>query len=175
VRGSVILGGVYGEASVSYSYVAEGYEGEGNISSDPQIVGMTSTGTWSDVYFDEALFQTELTDDSASWEPGVLAGLFVKVNGATLTAVIADNTETSLWAWGNATAYTAVGDTYSILDLHLQAGSPAIDAGYGLGASALDVDGNPRYDDPAATNAYNCGGDTDCVEYVDMGAYERQP
>jgi hypothetical protein len=37
------------------------------------------------------------------------------------------------------------------------------------------VEGNPRYDDPSATNAYDCGTDTDCVEYVDMGAYEYQP
>jgi hypothetical protein len=61
------------------------------------------------------------------------------------------------------------------IDLHLQAGSSAIDAGYGVGASDSDVEGNPRYDDPAAPNAYDCGGDTDCVEYVDMGAYEYQP
>jgi hypothetical protein len=180
VRGSIVWDStgteISGTASVAYSLVQGGYAGEGNTSSDPLFEGYPAfTGDWSDVYFDEALFQTELTDDTASWEPGELAGLIVNVYAGYYSTVIADNTETVLWAWGNTTTYATTGDPYEILDLHLQAGSPAIDSGYGANASDLDVEGNSRYDDPGATNAYDCGTSTDCLEYVDMGAYERQP
>jgi hypothetical protein len=72
------------------------------------------------------------------------------------------------------TTYAATGDPYEIIDLHLQPSSPAIDSGYGV-ASDSDVEGNPRYNDPSATNAYDCGSEPDCLEYVDMGAYEYQP
>jgi hypothetical protein len=121
------------------------------------------------VYWDEGLFQTELTDETASWEPGSLVGMFA------MTMVIADNTETTIWVWGNATS-TEAGDPYSIRDLHLLPGSPAIDAGYGLDATAFDIEGSPRWDDPSAANAYDCAADAgpDCSEFVDMGAYERQ-
>jgi hypothetical protein len=170
-------GGISGPATAKYSLLPGYYPGEGNLSTDPLFEGYpASTGTWTDSYFDEAMFQTELTDDTASWEPGELAGLFVMVSPLSRTAApIADNTAKTIRAWGNTMAYTAPGNPYEIIDLHLQAGSPAIDSGYGANVSDLDVEGNPRYDDPSASNAYDCGGDTDCVEYVDMGAYERQP
>ena len=49
-------------------------------------------------------------------------------------------------------------------DLHLQAGSPAIDAGTNSGAPAVDLDGNPRPID----------GNGDGTATTDMGAYERK-
>jgi hypothetical protein len=172
-RGS-ILGTDLGGVTASYSVTA--LAGEGNITADPLWVGdPASTGFLSDVYFDEGTFQTELTDDTASWEPGELAGLLVVTGGGAVVGYVAESEGTVIRAWGDLTADAAAGDAYEIIDLHLQAGSPAIDAGYGIGAAETDVEGNPRYDDPSATNAYDCGGDTDCVEYVDMGAFERQP
>jgi hypothetical protein len=178
VRGSLLWdnGGFGGPGTVKYSLLPDDDPGEGNISVDPMFNGYSaSTGTWTDSYFDEGLFQTELTDDSASWEPGELAGKFVMISPAIkVAAPIADNTATTIWAWGNTMAYTAPGSLYEIIDLHLQSGSPAIDSGYGSNVSDLDIEGNPRYDDPSAANAYDCGTSTDCVEYVDMGAYERQ-
>jgi len=180
VRGAIAWPeGIGAGADVMYSLAGSAYAGEGNLSTDPLFVGFpASTGLWSDVYWDEGLFQTELTDETASWAPGDLAGSFVDLDPGSYMdrmAVIADNTETTIWAWGNTMAYTEPGNSYEILDLHLQPGSPAIDAGYGLGASAFDVEGKARWDDPDAGNAYDCGADTDCVEYADMGAYERQP
>jgi hypothetical protein len=182
VRGSIILGEIYGDATVSYSYVSGGHEGEGNISSDPFPGGYTvSSGTWTDVYFDEGLFQTEFTDETASWEPGELAGMFLLPDTLDMSVramVIADNSDTAIWAWGNAITYNSTvvtGDPYSIIDLHLPEGSPAIDAGYGLWASATDADGFPRYDDPGSPNAFDCDSEPDCLEYADMGAYEYQP
>ncbi|PYM08453.1 MAG: hypothetical protein DMD82_02460, partial [Candidatus Rokuibacteriota bacterium] len=57
-------------------------------------------------------------------------------------------------------------------DLHLQAGSPAIDnASSGVNSwPALDAAGRPRADDPAAANA-----GTGPVKYADRGAFEFVP
>ncbi len=52
-------------------------------------------------------------------------------------------------------------------DLHLQAGSPCIDAGTSDDASETDKEGNPRWDNPDTPNTG--GGD---FPYYDMGAYE---
>ncbi|HUT79470.1 MAG TPA: right-handed parallel beta-helix repeat-containing protein, partial [Polyangia bacterium] len=54
-------------------------------------------------------------------------------------------------------------------DFRLGPGSPCIDAGQGTGAPALDLDGNPRVDDPAVSNT---GGGT--LKFIDIGAFERQ-
>lgn len=52
-------------------------------------------------------------------------------------------------------------------DFHLQAGSPAIDAGTSNGAPATDLECRVRVDDPATANT---GGGAS--PYYDMGAYE---
>jgi predicted outer membrane repeat protein len=54
-------------------------------------------------------------------------------------------------------------------DLHLQAGSPCIDAANGPWAPEFDLDGNPREDD---TDSPNSGFGP---PWADMGAYEYQP
>ncbi len=55
-------------------------------------------------------------------------------------------------------------------DLRLSTGSRCIDAADGDAAPALDLDGNPRSDDPATLDT-GVGG----IPYTDMGAYEYQP
>jgi len=54
-------------------------------------------------------------------------------------------------------------------DLHLQPGSPCIDAADGTQAPDYDFEGHPRYDDPATTNTGNG------PPWVDMGADEYNP
>ncbi len=54
-------------------------------------------------------------------------------------------------------------------DLHLAPGSPCIDAADGAAAPALDMDGNPRVDDPDTPNT------GEGPPWADMGAYEIQP
>jgi hypothetical protein len=54
-------------------------------------------------------------------------------------------------------------------DLHLQPGSPCIDAASGAEAPDLDFDGNFRVDDPETSNT-GLG-----PPWADMGAYEYQP
>jgi hypothetical protein len=59
------------------------------------------------------------------------------------------------------------------LDLHLGAGSPCIDAGEDDAVGETDVEGNPRFDDPATDNCA-AAGDPACGFISDMGAYEYQ-
>jgi hypothetical protein len=54
-------------------------------------------------------------------------------------------------------------------DLHLQAGSPCIDAADGAAAPEFDIEGNERVDDPDTPNT-GVG-----PPWADMGAYEFQP
>jgi hypothetical protein len=54
-------------------------------------------------------------------------------------------------------------------DFRLQPGSPCIDAADGSLAPELDIDGNPRWDDPDAPNT-GVG-----PPWADMGAHEVQP
>ena len=54
-------------------------------------------------------------------------------------------------------------------DFHLQAGSPAIDAGTSDGAPTTDKDGKPRWDDPATSDT-----GAGAISYVDIGAFEYQ-
>jgi hypothetical protein len=55
-------------------------------------------------------------------------------------------------------------------DFHLLAGSPCIDAGYGIGIPEFDFEGDPRIDDPWTPNT---GGGT--ITYCDIGADEYRP
>jgi len=55
-------------------------------------------------------------------------------------------------------------------DFRLMPGSPCIDAAAGDHAPPTDMDGNPRWDDPAVPNT-----GTGSPDYVDIGCYERQP
>lgn len=55
-------------------------------------------------------------------------------------------------------------------DLHLQPGSPCIDAADGDAAPETDLDGNPRYDDPDTPNS-----GTGSPDHADMGAFEYAP
>jgi predicted outer membrane repeat protein len=59
------------------------------------------------------------------------------------------------------------------LDLHLQAGSPCIDAGNDTVAPARDIEGHPRYDDPLTPNCATAGA-PECDWFSDIGAYEYQ-
>jgi len=54
-------------------------------------------------------------------------------------------------------------------DFHLQSGSPCIDAADGDEAPELDIEGNPRIDDPDTENT-GAG-----PPWADMGAFEYQP
>jgi hypothetical protein len=56
-----------------------------------------------------------------------------------------------------------------VIDLHLSASSPCIDAANGTTAPATDIEGNPRVDHLSKPNT-GLG-----APWADMGAYEYQP
>jgi predicted outer membrane repeat protein len=70
---------------------------------------------------------------------------------------------------GNIDADPLLVDSFDA-DLHIQTGSPCIDAANGSEAPEYDMEGNPRYDDPDTPNT-----GVGSPGYVDMGAYEYRP
>jgi len=161
------------DGTISYTNILGGASGVGNIDADPKFRGfplMEQTG-WASVSFDMTKWQTVLVANEALFTPGALVKQFVQLDTADERwAVIADNTDTTLRVWGDWTDLAQTTDTWRVYDLHLDAGSPCIDAGDGDSAPETDIDGNPRVDDPATPNS---GAGT--PNYTDMGAYEYQP
>ncbi|MBN1475766.1 choice-of-anchor D domain-containing protein, partial [Candidatus Sumerlaeota bacterium] len=107
------------------------------------------TGTWNeDPLYSGALNRTLLTDTTASFATGEFAGMLLNANTAQrVQACIVDNTATTITVTGNATAApvnAASGESYQIIDYHLDLGSAAIDTGTAAGAPADDIEGTPR-------------------------------
>jgi len=147
--------------NVTYSDVSGGFGGTGNIDADPLFVGNPlSTGAWtSDPLYEPVLSQSTLTDDSQSWAPSSLAGLYLQPDSSGyLQFPILRNTATTVTVWGDMRALTGTGSSYNIYDYHIGANSPAKDTGTATGAPKTDLEGNPR---------------PSCPGY-DMGAYEYQ-
>jgi len=180
--------------SVSFSTVQGGIAGEGNLDTDPLLIGAVYTsGDFSRVEYDESTYQTGLEDKEADWGGDDLSGMFVKPGDGVHKFYIVDNTSKILYVWGDATHITSAGSIYQVYDLHLQEHSPCIDSADGTSAPVFDIENNPRYDKPDAGNTDLCpdsgvkgtwpwdasvpdAGLLDagswCVNFVDMGAYE---
>ena len=95
-----------------------------------------------------------------------LAAFKAAVPGQEVHGIQADPLFVSPVAYATRPPAVVVGD------FHIKAGSPAIDSAYADAPSEplLDLDGNPRVDDPATTNT-GLGVRT----YDDRGVYEFQP
>ncbi|MDD5306844.1 MAG: right-handed parallel beta-helix repeat-containing protein [Deltaproteobacteria bacterium] len=152
-----------------------GYTTNGNLDADPLFDDPAIAGTWSEVTYDETVYQTALGDDSKSWVVGALKGMFVTVGVAAevdggaedeLSFYIADNTEDTIYVWGDMSGHVPSGGFYSVLDLRLSAGSPCIDAADDAVAPVTDILGHSRVD--------VAGKGADGV-LADMGAYEYEP
>jgi predicted outer membrane repeat protein len=161
-----------GVMTITYSDFFGGYTGAGNVDVDPGFVGdVLDSGTWLTVTYVAGDYKTELHDSSASWTPGELDGLFVlPKTGEYVRLWIVNNTSDTIYLWGDMTSFVGGGDSYEIYDLHLDTGSGCIDIANGDAAPALDIDGNPRVDDPA-TAGIGIGSPA----YTDMGTFEYQP
>jgi len=178
IRNSILSGVSYSdfcidgdsELNISYSLVSNDFpSGEGNITGDPLFEGNPlMTGVWSSVVYSEDRFQTRMKDDASAWDTDELKNMFVQVDedNEPRWFYIVENTEDTLWVWGDVTDYAESGDTYSIFDLHLSEDSPCIDTASDDDAPDTDIDGNSRVDVPGK-------GDNGTVS--DMGAYEYQP
>lgn len=167
-----------GDYLASYSNIQEEIPaGPGNISEDPLFVAGPDnplfSGAWTWVSYDATRYQTVLVFDATTLVPGSAKGLFVRPEMTDPRwFVIAGNTADALRVWGDMTELLpglGVGSSFEVYDLRLSAGSPCIDAADGDVAPELDIEGNPRYDDPATANS-----GTGMCTYVDMGAYEYQ-
>jgi len=132
---------------VTYSDIEGGWQGTGNIHSDPTFEGdLLPGGTWTEEpAYDSATFQTTFTDDLASWTTGSLAGRLVNPNTLQeLHFIIVTNTSTTIVISGDATSLAGSGDRYELFDYHLQTGSPCIDGGTDKGGPGIDFEGDPR-------------------------------
>ncbi|MDP2895660.1 MAG: DUF5011 domain-containing protein [bacterium] len=139
--------------------------GTGNTSSNPSFLGDSLfTGQWSaNPSFDATTCRTTLTNSSASWQPGALAGLTLNPDTTqVLQFYIASNTAMTIAVWGDASAIAAAGDSYRVYNYRLAASSPCMDSGENESwmSTATDLDGHTRI-------LYGCSSLT-----VDMGAYE---
>jgi hypothetical protein len=175
---------------VRYSDV-EGWDGgEGNIapSADPGFVGQVSESVVGEATYDEAHFQSVVpAEEGVGWKPEAFKGLFLKTVTTVILAYdeegnpedisevtdwfyIVDNTENSLFLWGDMREDILEGAQMFVFDFHLSSNSPCIDAGDGDKAPEQDRDGNLRVD---TSETLNTG--IGSSEYTDMGAYEYQP
>jgi hypothetical protein len=171
--------------AISWSDVAGGVPGTSvsNAATDPTVVitnvggviaanprfAPTQTGIWSAAgVYDVTRGQTVLTDATAVWPAGVLAGAFVNPVAATQTLrfAIASNSATTLAVWGNAAMGATGGVAYAIEDCHVQSSRGR----YAAGGWVSDPQDSPCID----------SGDTNSVwalepepngKRINMGAY----
>lgn len=169
--------------TVSYSLVAGGWAGDGNVDGDPGFTRMPlgaerleqETETSSMVVYDSTDYSLgdviELNLDgvartvlsaSAAGEPLVHVVDFSPALSANQPA------GSLVWNWGG-------GASNLDWDVTLTGGSPAIDAGDGGVAPAEDIDGNPRVDDSSTPNTGVDTSGNDEPVYTDLGALEYQP
>ncbi|MFH1136819.1 MAG: right-handed parallel beta-helix repeat-containing protein, partial [Pseudomonadota bacterium] len=128
----------------------------GNLDGDPIFV-MGPHGQWTSApVYDSTTGRTTFTDSRASFSPGALKGRLLKPEvGLRNHVLIIDNTATAIVTSleqsdladvmsPDETSLVASGDTYQVVDCHLAAGSPAIDAGAASGVPNTDFDGQAR-------------------------------
>jgi len=151
-----------------------------NVDDDPMFK-MGAGGTWTDVpTHDVGTNRTTLTDSAAAFVPDdTLAGMLLNADTSQwFQALITANTETTIEVVGDVTGFADNGDTYEVIDYHLQflseeTLSGAIDYGADLDATgspapADDFEGDLRGFDGDILGA---GGTGDGSEY-DIGVDE---
>lgn len=144
----------------------------GNVDGDPLFVmdgPGAITGTWTAApIYNPTTWQTTLTNAAASYTPNAFAGRLINADTSQLQqALIVSNTTTQVVVWGDVTGYVASGETYKLIDYHLQVCSAAVDTGTGgSGVPTTDIESSPRPVDNPGMGADGTGS-----EY-DIGAYE---
>ncbi len=149
-------------------------------------------GVWSEVVVDPETRLTTLRVTPPRWVPDALRGKLVRIatgdpNSSPWFPIIGNDAD-SLWIYGRTwrrndgnypnSVYQReiyVDSAFAILDVSLDANSPAIDAAYGVDLPPLDLDGNPRVDVAGQPDQFDCTGRPGCVSYGDLGCYEYQP
>lgn len=133
-------------------------------------------GTWTEApMYNPITHRTTLTDSSACWEAGELAGTLLTPDAVQgMQAIIVSNSTSVVEVAGDVSTSVDIGDAYRLVDYHLQLASPCIDAGDNSMVPpeiSADLDGNLRFRDiPSALDTGNPG--TPGTPVVDIGAYE---
>ncbi len=158
---------------------------------DPDFI-TPLTGTWTAApVFEPAGYpdRTRLTDANAAWTPGALVGCVVacteewECDGRPLT-VIAANTATELYVWGDFSELWPSGYDYAIYDYRLTSVSPCLDTASRTylpeDLGDLDEDSDTEEDTPLdlellprMVGAADILGLAKC-DVTDMGAFEYQ-
>ena len=156
-----------------------------NSDGDPQFVA-GAVGTWTaPPSYNAATNRTTLTDAAGGFGSSPLAGRLINPSTDQLRqALITANTSTTVEVAGDVRGLTAEGSAYALIDYHLAAGSPCIDAGTNIAPARdkrdldndgcttdpvpLDVEGKYRYRDDPETPDTGVGQ----APIVDQGAYE---
>jgi hypothetical protein len=139
---------------------------QNNVQGDPLFVsGPTGAWTAAPVY-DAVTNRTTLINSGGGFAVNALRGRLINADTTQrFQALVASNTATQVVVVGNV-SFAASGDTYRVLDYHLQNTSAAIDLGTGAGAPPTDIEGYFRPIDIMAQ-----GPDGTGTEY-DIGAHE---
>ncbi len=144
---------------VTCSDIQGGWKGEENIDADPLFVmdGPDKiTGTWTGALsYDPNTNRTTLSYTNGSFMPGQLVGRLIAFRAKNARQdLITANTATSIEVVGDVSEYVTPGDSYSLLDYHLQNDSPCIEAGTAKDASKTDIEGKPRGGNKPDIGAY---------------------
>lgn len=147
----------------------------GNVEGDPLFVMddpfYARTGIWSSTpSYNSTTRQTTLYAPPDTFTTDALVGELINPNTTQRRqAFIVSNSTASVLVLGDATVYSASGDTYRIMDYHLaDCASAAIDWGTSSGAPSSDIEGAPR---PVDIPGWGMDG---TGEGYDIGAYEFQ-
>ncbi len=136
----------------SINSIADGFAHD-NIDGEPLFVmdgpnGITGTLTDSPAYpdYNPTTNRTTLYDANATFIAEQLIGKIINLNTEQRRQVlITDNTTTTIEVVGDVTDYMSNdGETYKIIDYHLQSSSPCIDTGTEELAPTTDMDDLPR-------------------------------
>ncbi len=117
-----------------------------------------SSATWTaEPVYDALTGRTILSNSSAEWTSGSLAGKMLNPNTAqSQLALVVDNTSSTLTVVGNVTGFVPLGASYRLADFHLLNGSAALDRASTETLSQVDFEGNAR---PGTDGVVDIGAD----------------
>jgi hypothetical protein len=117
---------------------------QNNVQGDPLFVsGPTGAWTAAPVY-DAVTNRTTLINSGGGFAVNALRGRLINADTTQrFQALVASNTATQVVVVGDV-SFAASGDTYCMLDYHLQNGSYALDRGTTTGAPVTDFEGDAR-------------------------------